>query len=246
MGKGGAWVLNMVRLCFACQKHWIWIWALPVITWWPPPRFLLSNRWARCTHLKGMEENNIKHNENKSPTNRLELSFSLCERRGHWWIKPGSLAILFWSIPSTEGSQVLHQPALHSAIVQKWNSVCFLNLESSQFSLTLSCIHAASPMTVDGDGNRKHQWVHWDFHTHGVSLHLGVFRNVIWLYSLCSLPPISPHTHFSPPIRWGKGGAEVGQAPRGWVKNREEIRLNSLPFSLETLPLPWGFLIGFL
>lgn len=44
LGKGGAWVLNRVRLCSKCQKHWIWIWRWPEITWWPPPRFLLSNR----------------------------------------------------------------------------------------------------------------------------------------------------------------------------------------------------------
>lgn len=36
---------------------------------------------------KGMEEKMITHySENKPPTSRLELSFSLCERKGHWWI----------------------------------------------------------------------------------------------------------------------------------------------------------------
>lgn len=73
----------------------------------------------------------------------------LCERKEHWWMRPGLLAILLWSIPSTERNQILHRLALYSAIVQKWNSVCFLNLENSQFLPTLSDIHTALPMSVD-------------------------------------------------------------------------------------------------
>lgn len=108
-------------------------------------------------------------------------------------------AILFWPIPSTEGDQVLHGHALHAAVVEKWNSVCFLNLVSSQFLPSLFYTHTASPGTVDpAGGNRMHQPVHRDFHTF---LHWGSLRMLFHSIHTHTLTP----NPFQLPDQVGKG-----------------------------------------
>lgn len=79
MGKRGTWGLNTVRLCSECQKRWIWIWALPQTN-----LVTMAKRWACCSNLKGIEDKNINYySDNKPPTSKLELSFSLWI---DWWL----------------------------------------------------------------------------------------------------------------------------------------------------------------
>lgn len=206
MGKGGTCILNMVRLCSECQKRWIWIWTLPQTN-----LVTMAKRWACCINLKGIEDKNINYDsENKPPTSKLELSCSLWKEGG--LVRPGLLAILLWSIPNSEGNQVLYQPALYSAVVQKWNSVSFLNLESSQFLPTLSHTHAASPVTVDRRMGtvRIKQFIEifnsWCFPTP-----CGLYE---WYLTLFTLFTILTFTPIPTPAAWSDGEREVQRLAR--------------------------------
>lgn len=140
----------------------------------------------------------------------LNSSFSLWKEGG--LVRPGLLSILLWSTPNTEGNQVLHQPALYSAIVQKWNSVCFLSLESSQFLLTLSHTHAASPMTLDRRMGtvRIKQFIEI-FNSMGFPTPCGLYEWYLTLFTLFIILTLTPTPT---PAPWSGGEREVQRLAR--------------------------------